>query len=131
MRGFKEGETMKGKALLHLQDRKNRWKLVKTGRTSNFKCTDAMTKARDQRRDSACDVTDLKRKIVSARFVPQVLTPDQKQQCAASTAKYVEMDHDDRKALQRAMKVGISFMYDPETKVKCNLVEPRETEGSN
>jgi hypothetical protein len=41
-------------------------------------------------------VKDLKKKKVCARFVPHLLTPDQKHQHAASSVEFVEMVDDDR-----------------------------------
>jgi hypothetical protein len=44
-------------------------------------------------------VEDLKKRKVCARFIPHLLTPDQKHQRAASLVELVEMISDDRKGL--------------------------------
>jgi hypothetical protein len=63
-------------------------------------------------------VEDLKKKIMSTHFVPRLLTPDQKHQCAASSVEFVEMIVDDRNVLKRIVTGDEirRFMYDPETK---------------
>jgi hypothetical protein len=62
-------------------------------------------------------VEDLKKKKVCARFVPHLLTPDQKHQHAASSVELVEMIDDDRNASKRIVKwdENCCFIYDPET----------------
>jgi hypothetical protein len=46
-------------------------------------------------------VEDLEKKKVCARFVPHLLTPDQKHQRAASSVEFVEMTDDGRNGLKR------------------------------
>jgi hypothetical protein len=64
-------------------------------------------------------VEDLEKKNVCARFVPHLLTPDQKHQRAASSAKFVEISDDDRNVLKSIVTGDESwcFMYDPERKL--------------
>jgi histone-lysine N-methyltransferase SETMAR len=75
-------------------------------------------------RETVCKilVEDLKKKNVCARFVPHLLTPDQKHQCPASPVEFVEMV-DDRNVLTRIVTGDESwcFMYDPETKPQSAL----------
>jgi hypothetical protein len=63
-------------------------------------------------------IEDLKKKKVCSRFVPHLLTPEQKHQRAASYAEFLEMIDDARDVLNRIVAGNKSwcFMYDPETK---------------
>jgi histone-lysine N-methyltransferase SETMAR len=63
-------------------------------------------------------VEDLKKKKVCARFVPHLLTLDQKHQRCALSVEFVEMSDDDTNVLKRTVTGDESwcFMYDPETK---------------
>jgi hypothetical protein len=55
---------------------------------------------------------DLKKKKVCTRFVPHMLTPDQKHQCTASSVEILVMTDD-----RRTVTGNESWcMYDPETK---------------
>jgi histone-lysine N-methyltransferase SETMAR len=63
-------------------------------------------------------VKDLRKKKVCARFVPHLLTLDQKHQHAASSVEFLEMADDDTNVLKRTITGDESwcFMYDPESK---------------
>jgi hypothetical protein len=60
----------------------------------------------------------LKKKTVCARFVPHLLTPNQKHQRPAWSVEFVEMTDDDRNVLKRIVTDPeiLCSMHDPETK---------------
>jgi hypothetical protein len=63
-------------------------------------------------------VEDFKGTKVCARFVPYLLTPDQKHQRAASSVELVEITDTDRNVFKRIVMgdESLCFKYDPETR---------------
>jgi hypothetical protein len=67
---------------------------------------------------------------VCTRFVPRLLTSDQKHQRAASSVEFVEMTDDDRNVFKRTVWNLVFRLRSRNTSSECNFAESKETESS-
>jgi hypothetical protein len=108
IKGSKKGKsrykTMNRKAVLQLTEQKNQWKSFKNVwlkiELFSVQMLEEMTVINRETVRSIL-VEDLKKKKVCARFVPHLLTLDQKHQSAALSVEFVEMIDDDKNVLKR------------------------------